>query len=87
MSAPRMRALPEPSFRKSCSWSSWLVGATSIRWANPRDLARDELAATAGHSAGGGYFANLVSSLRSLGLIDYSAPGRVTAVPVLFLSE
>lgn len=83
--APTSHELHEQLFRKLGSGRARILGA--LIDAYPRDLARDELAATAGHSAGGGYFANLVSSLRSLGLIDYSAPGRVTALPVLFLSE
>lgn len=32
----------------------------------------------------GGYFNNL-GALRTLGVIDYPSPGRVVALPVLFL--
>jgi uncharacterized protein len=51
----------------------------------PNDLAKDELAERAGASATSSSFSNNLGSLRSLGLIDYPAPGRVAALPVLFL--
>lgn len=51
----------------------------------PRDIARDALAEKIGvSSTSGGYFNNL-GSLRTLGVIDYPQPGRVVALPVLFL--
>lgn len=53
--------------------------------AYPEVLAKDALANAVGQSStSGGYFNNL-GRLRSLGLIDYPAPGRVVALPVLFL--
>ena len=51
----------------------------------PKDIGRDDLAGKIGVSAtSGGYFNNL-GALRTLGVIDYPAPGRVAALPVLFL--
>ena len=53
--------------------------------AYPDDMAKTDLAEQAGQSpTSGGYFNNL-GRLRSLGLIDYPAPGRVVANRVLFL--
>jgi len=53
----------------------------------PDHLAKDELAERTGQSpTSGGYFNNL-GRLRTLGLIDYPAKGRVVACPVLFLEE
>lgn len=52
----------------------------------PADIAKDALAEAIGQSpTSGGYFNNL-GRLRSLGVIDYPAPGRVVALPVLFLA-
>jgi len=51
----------------------------------PRDLAKDDLAEAANQSpTSGGYFNNL-GRLRTLGLINYPTPGKVVALPVLFL--
>jgi hypothetical protein len=51
----------------------------------PEPIAKDELAERIGVSpTSGGYFNNL-GSLRTLGVIDYPAPGAVAALPVLFL--
>lgn len=51
----------------------------------PEDIPKDELAERVGvRPTSGGYFNNL-GSLRSLGLIDYPAPGHVVAQSVLFL--
>jgi len=51
----------------------------------PQDIAKNELAEKIGVSPrSGGYFNNL-GSLRTLGVIDYPAPGAVAALPVLFL--
>ena len=51
----------------------------------PEALSRADVAAAAGYEANGGAFQNPLGSLRSLGLIDYPAPGQVAARPVLFL--
>lgn len=51
----------------------------------PAALSRADVAAAAGYEANGGAFQNPLGSLRSLGLIDYPAPGQVAARPVLFL--
>ena len=52
-----------------------------------RDIEKSKLAERVGQSpTSGGYFNNL-GRLRSLGLIDYPAKGRVRAQPVLFLEK
>lgn len=51
----------------------------------PDMLAKEDLADRAGASATSSGYSNNLGSLRSLGLIDYPAPGHVTALPVLFL--
>ncbi len=48
---------------------------------------RVQVAFLARYKLGGGAFNNTRGSLRSLGLIDYPAPGMVLARPVLFMSE
>lgn len=53
--------------------------------AYPQTLSKEELATAVGMTATGGAFANYLGALRSLGLIDYPAPGQVVALPVLFL--
>ena len=53
--------------------------------AYPDELTREAVAAKANYEPNGGAFQNPLGSLRSLGLIDYPAPGRVVALPVLFL--
>jgi uncharacterized protein len=50
----------------------------------PGNLSKDDLAELAGASATSSSFTNNLGSLRSLGLIDYPAPGRVAALPILF---
>ncbi len=51
----------------------------------PKDASRDDLAQMIDVSpTSGGYFNNL-GALRTLGVIDYPAPSRVVALPVLFL--
>jgi hypothetical protein len=53
--------------------------------AYPDAIAKPELAELAGVSASSSGYTNNLGSLRSLGLIDYPAPGYVAALPVLFL--
>jgi hypothetical protein len=53
----------------------------------PDDLPYDELARRSGYAEGGGAFNNPRGRLRSLGLVDYPAPGRVVARPILFLED
>jgi hypothetical protein len=48
-------------------------------------LTKAELAERAGASATSSSFSNNLGSLRSLGLIDYPAPGEIVALPVLFM--
>ena len=52
---------------------------------HPDDLSRDELAEQADASPRSSGFTNNLSALRTLGLLDYSSPGRVIAQPELFL--
>ena len=51
----------------------------------PHPLTREDLGALLGKSATGGYFENMLGSLRSLQLVEYPAAGQVVALPVLFL--
>lgn len=53
--------------------------------AYPNDMTKEECAETAGYTSGGGAFNNPAGRLRSLGLINYPSPGRIVALPVLFL--
>lgn len=53
---------------------------------HPADVAKEELAARAGVSAASSGFANNLGALRSLGLLDYPAPGRVAATSLLFIT-
>lgn len=63
------------------------VLATLIE-AYPNAISKQEAGARSGYNVGpsvGGTFGNILGRLRSLGLIDYPAPGQVVALPVLFL--
>jgi hypothetical protein len=54
----------------------------------PDELSKQTCGERAGYAVGdnvGGTFGNILGRLRSLGLIDYPSPGRVVALPVLFL--
>lgn len=54
---------------------------------HPASLGRVELGARAGYTVtekGGGYFANMLGRLRTLGLLDYPRQGEVVAADVLF---
>lgn len=56
--------------------------------AYPDAIAKHDAGERAGYTVGekiGGTFGNILGRLRSLGLIDYPAPGYVAAEPVLFL--
>lgn len=55
--------------------------------AYPADMAKDDLAQRIDVSATSGGFANNLGALRTLGLIDYPAPGKVRAADVLFLER
>jgi hypothetical protein len=52
--------------------------------AYPNALTKEDLAAQAGASATSSTFANNVSSLRTLGVVDYPGRGLVIATPLLF---
>ncbi len=67
------------------SRSQWAILAVLIEL-YPESVTKDELAERAGQRpSSGGYFNNL-GTLRTLGLLDYPSPGRVVALPVLFIS-
>jgi hypothetical protein len=51
----------------------------------PEDISKDELAERSGYVAGSGGFNNPCGRLRTLGLAEYPAPGRVKAKSLLFL--
>jgi hypothetical protein len=58
--------------------------------AYPEALTKQECGARSSYTVGdnvGGTFGNILGRLRSLGLIDYPAPGKVVALPVLFLER
>jgi hypothetical protein len=58
--------------------------------AYPEQLSKQEAGKRSGYTVGenvGGTFGNILGRLRSLGLIDYPAPGKVAALPVLFLDR
>lgn len=53
----------------------------------PSDLSKDELAQQVGYAPGSGGFNNPCGRLRTLGLVEYPAPGRVKAKQLLFLEQ
>lgn len=53
----------------------------------PEPLSNEECAAQSGYTHGGGGFNNPRGRLRTLGLIDYPAPGQVRARDLLFLED
>jgi uncharacterized protein len=53
--------------------------------AYPKPMLNDELAAAAGYTAGAGAYNNPRGRLRTLGLVEYPAPGQVRARDLLFL--
>lgn len=55
--------------------------------AYPNELTKAELAERADQSATSSGYTNNLGALRSLGLIDYPAPGHVVGLPILFLGE
>lgn len=62
----------------------WRILAVLIE-AYPKALPKDALAESAGVSPASSGFANNLGALRSLGLLDYPAPGQVAATEILFL--
>lgn len=50
----------------------------------PRPMSKPELASAAGYTPGTGGFNNPCGRLRTLGLIEYPAPGQCVAKPLLF---
>ena len=53
--------------------------------AYPNDLSNEELAEISGYQVGSGGFNNPKGRLRTLGLAEYPAPGRVKAAALLFI--
>jgi hypothetical protein len=53
--------------------------------AYPQSIEKERVAEIAEASATSSGFANNLGAMRSLGIIDYPAPGKVAAKPVLFL--
>lgn len=53
--------------------------------AYPSQLSRDEVAEISGYTPGSGAFNNPVSSMKSLGLIEYPVSGYIKAAPDLFI--
>jgi hypothetical protein len=66
--------------------AKWKIIAALVR-AYPQPLNKSELAEQADTSPDSSAYANNLGSLRSLGLLDYPAPGQVVAQPVLFLEN
>ncbi len=52
---------------------------------HPSDESKEAIAVEAGYQPTSGGYANLLGTLRTLGLIEYSSPGRVRASDLLFL--
>ena len=50
----------------------------------PSAISREELGERTGYSPSSGNLANLLGSLRTLGLVDYPASGQVVATALLF---
>jgi hypothetical protein len=53
--------------------------------AHPSDMSREECASASGQNFTSSGYANNLSSLRSMGFLDYSAPGRIRAADILFI--
>lgn len=70
--------------REKLSPALWRILETVIA-VYPGVLTREEIGDAVGLKANTGNFGNYLGSLRTLGLIDYPAPGQVTAQPVLFI--
>jgi hypothetical protein len=80
---PTVEELHE-SIRRKVSGPQWaLLAALIDRY--PEDYTREQVAEKANASAASSGFEKNISTLRSLGFIDYPAPGKVVALPVLFL--
>lgn len=66
--------------------SQWAILKVCID-AYPENIEKGQVAEQVGQSPTSGGFFNNLGRLRSLGLIEYPKPGRVAALPVLFLEE
>lgn len=83
-SAPRTAAEMQTFVRGLVGEARWRVLDPLIQM-YPGDITRDDLAPYAGVSANSSGFEKNLSTLRSLGLIDYPRRGYVVAQPVLLL--
>jgi hypothetical protein len=54
--------------------------------AHPSDMDRTEAAEQSGQSPSSSGYSNNLSSLKSMGFVEYSAPGRIKAASLLFIS-
>jgi uncharacterized protein len=83
---PATNAALHEAIRRHVSTPQWRIVETLIA-AYPEALSRETLAERAQASAFSSGFEKNVSTLRSLGFIDYPASGQVVAQPVLFLER
>lgn len=63
----------------------WAILSVLINASSGYALSKEDLAAQSGQSISSSGYANNLSSLRSLGFIDYPTPGMVLARPILFI--
>lgn len=69
---------------KTITQKKWDILATLIE-AYPEPMSKVDLAESVGLSATSGNYANILGSLRTLGLLDYPSPGQVVATATLFV--
>jgi len=72
------------AIRRKVSRPQWSILEALIKH-YPKDFTREQVAERARASAASSGFERNISTLRSLGFIDYPASGRVVALPTLFL--
>jgi hypothetical protein len=84
VSAPLTNAELHASIQAKLPRPQWAIVEVLIAY-HPNALNREELAAHAGASVSSSAFMNNLGALRSLGLIDYPAPGQVVVLPILFV--
>lgn len=72
------------TIQKKVSKPQWTILSTLIE-IYPGEITKTELAEKINVQATSGGYANNLSILRSLALIDYPSPGSVIALPILFL--
>lgn len=74
------------AIRRKVSGPQWSILSFVIS-GYPEAFSREQVADGAGASAASSGFEKNISTLRSLGFIDYPSPGFVAAQPILFLEE